>query len=51
MVNRLISLLRRLAGCMAGVEPHLPSLIPFLFDSLKHEKVRLDILKNSRDKG
>lgn len=26
---------------MYGVEQHLPSLVPFLFDSLKHEKVRL----------
>jgi len=27
-------------GCMEGVQEHLESLVPFLFDSLKHEKVR-----------
>lgn len=29
-------------GCISGMEPHLPTLLPFLFDSLKHEKVRQD---------
>ena len=27
-------------GCVDGIEPHLPALVPFLFESLKHEKVR-----------